>query len=167
LEISELKSKMLDIETQLSLKKPRKSMRSSFDMEAQGHRDWQVTVHDKSREDRVMLLHSLDQIFLFSNLQQQQREQLVDAFAPVSVRKGDSIIVEGDDKNVQHLYILTQGSCRVTKQSRGVEEVVHTCRELECFGELALMYNCPRAATVTAATDAKLFSLGKKFSKVL
>ena len=158
---------MLDIETQLSLKKPRKSMRSSFDMEAQGHRDWQVTVHDKSQEDRVMLLHSLDQIFLFSNLQQQQREQLVDAFAPVSVRKGDSIIVEGDDKNVQHLYILTQGSCRVTKQSRGVEEVVHTCRELECFGELALMYNCPRAATVTAATDAKLFSLGKKFSKVL
>ena len=165
MEIGALRSRMLDIETALLLNKPRKSVRSSFDQSRLERTDsasrHTEQVHVKTKEDRESLFLALDKIFLFSHLQPEQREQLVDAFAPVSVQKGDSIIVEGDSENVQHLYVITQGACRVSKtQSNGVEEVVHTCRELECFGELALMYNCPRAATVTVAVeDAKLFSL--------
>ena len=32
----------------------------------------------------------------------------------------------------------------------------------EAFGELALLYNCPRAATITANSDSKLWSLDRK-----
>lgn len=42
-------------------------------------------------------------------------------------------------------------------------ETVGECEENSSFGDLALMYNCPRSATIIAATDCTLWSLDRVF----
>jgi hypothetical protein len=158
LEIGELKSRMLSIEAELNHNKPRKSVRSSFDMSANTSGEFKISKHPKSEDDRQKLLSALDSLFLFEHLQQHERLQLVDAFAPAAVERGHTIICEGDSENVQHLYVITRGTCTISKRTKdGGTDVVHIARELECFGELALMYNCPRAASVTAAEDVQVW----------
>ena len=157
-DLSELRSRMLTSQTAAQLGKHRKSIRSSFDIFSARKRSVDLPVFPKESSDRQKLERALDNIFLFEHLQPKQREQLVDAFEPKAVAKGEVVIREGDSENVQHLYVITQGRCVVTKTNPAQEHVVvHTARELECFGELALLYNQPRAATVTADAEQDTF----------
>ena len=159
---------MLSIETELNHNKPRKSVRSSFDMSANKSGEFKISKYPKSEDDRQKLLRALDSLFLFEHLQQHERLQLVDAFAPAAVERGHLIICEGDSENVQHLYVITGGSCTITKRNKhGVADVVHIARELECFGELALMYNAPRAATCKAVGAVKVWGVDRGTFKVI
>ncbi len=47
-----------------------------------------------------------------------------------------------------NLYVIQSGVFEAFKGSGAAERVVFTYNEVGAFGELALMYNCPRAASV-------------------
>ena len=59
-----------------------------------------------------------------------------------SVHQGDVIISEGDDGD--HFYVIENGIYEVSKG----DAVLFKYEQKGAFGELALMYNCPRAATI-------------------
>ena len=59
---------------------------------------------------------------------------------------------------VRRLYIVESGKYDVTVRRRGTE-VLKTYVTGDYFGELALLYNCPRAATVTCSTPGRLWVL--------
>ena len=47
--------------------------------------------------------------------------------------------------------MIEKGTLNCIKSVNGEEKLVKTVHEGDVFGELALLYNCPRAASVMAA----------------
>ena len=81
------------------------------------------------------------------------------------VRDGEAIITEG--KKGDEFYIVESGLYSVTQQRNGVPQEIHTYHARQegshpSFGELALMYDKPRAATVTAKSDGVLWVIDRR-----
>jgi CRP-like cAMP-binding protein len=77
----------------------------------------------------------------------------------VPVRKGDVVIRQGDPAD--RFYIIETGRFAVDQQETATGGT-HRLRVMgpdEVFGELGLMHNAPRSATVTAETDGTLLAL--------
>eukprot|EP00957_Ditylum_brightwellii_P188401 14342536-Ditylum_brightwellii.AAC.1 len=68
-----------------------------------------------------------------------------------SVVAGDDIIKQGDIGD--YFYVIESGSVKFTVD--GAE--VGKAKSGDGFGELALLYNCPRAATCTAEEACDLW----------
>ena len=68
---------------------------------------------------------------------------------------GDNI-VEADDEGGR-FYVLTEGRAKVVVDG----STVRTLGPGDYFGEMSLIDNSPRAATVTAETDVKTLWLGR------
>ena len=71
-------------------------------------------------------------------------------------KKGDFIFKEGEigDK----FYLIKKGKLNVIKN----EKIIREMENGSCFGELALLSNEPRSATIQAETDCTLYILTKK-----
>ena len=82
----------------------------------------------------------------------------------VAVKKGDVVIRQGDQGD--WFYVVDEGEYVVTLEQSGkdVEILRYTTQggANPCFGELALMYSKPRAATVTAVQDGVLWAMDRR-----
>jgi len=94
---------------------------------------------------------------LFSHLDENERSDIFDAMFPVSAIPGEVIINQGDEGD--NFYIIDTGEVEVYVNG----EKVLTIGEGASFGELALIYGTPRAATVKASTssDVKLWGIDR------
>ena len=99
--------------------------------------------------------------FLFRALDEEDLKVVVGAIEEKQYKAGEHVIKEGDQGD--EMFVLESGSLDCTKVFKGNTESTHlkTYEPGEGFGELALLYNAPRAATITAKTDSICWALDR------
>ncbi|KAJ8609019.1 hypothetical protein CTAYLR_010678 [Chrysophaeum taylorii] len=126
----------------------------------------EIKEFDKSDSERQRIIEILEHQVLFRHLDADQKEFAARAMEPVDFKTGDVIIKQGDAGD--HFYVLASGSveCYVA-DPQGTEKLVQTYGPGGAFGELAIMYNAPRAATCKAVARCKLYALERRAFKVI
>jgi cAMP-dependent protein kinase regulator len=90
---------------------------------------------------------------------------IVGAMFVKEFKKDDVIIQQGDDGD--NFYIIDKGvvDCFRKSDPDEADKLVLTYQEKGAFGELAIMYNAPRAATCVARSDCRMYALERKAFK--
>lgn len=141
-------------------------MRISVSAEAYGDYnkkgDFKAPVHPKSEEKIQHILSLLKQSVLFQYLEDKEKRVIALAMEQVEFEKDQFVIKEGEDGN--HLFLIDSGTLKCTKKdkSSGEDKFLLNYQTGMAFGELALLYNAPRAATIQAITDCTLYSLDRE-----
>ncbi|CAG8800694.1 13580_t:CDS:1, partial [Racocetra fulgida] len=121
----------------------------------------------KTPEQRKRIEASIANNFLFKNLDEEQYKDVIDAMVEKRVEKNEEIISQGGIGDF--FYVVETGTFDVYVSKNGsAPELVHHYEAGGSFGELALMYNAPRAATVVTTSDAVLWALDRvTFRRIL
>lgn len=114
---------------------------------------WAIDAAATVPQVEIRLLKSIS---VFAPLPAPQLEGLARALQPLSVDPGTVVIREGDSGDCY--YAIADGELVVSEGGREINRV----HRGEGVGEIALIRDTPRTATVTAATHAQLYVLDKE-----
>ena len=93
---------------------------------------------------------------MFRNTSDQRLMKICSLMKKEKYKEGEAIFKEGEigDK----FYLIKKGKVKVLKNNKVIREI----EEGNCFGELALLVNEPRSATIEASQKCTLYVLTKK-----
>ncbi len=102
------------------------------------------------------------QSFIFSNLDQKDVNHVIGAMEEHVFGENEKVITQGETGDC--LFVVEKGDLNCYKRftKDGNEELVKKYSSGDSFGELALLYNAPRAATVKAMTECVLWALDRE-----
>jgi cAMP-dependent protein kinase regulator len=114
----------------------------------------------KTDEQKDRLTKTLNKSFMFNELEPNDMETILLAMKEVKFTADQKVITEGEDGD--YLFVVEEGSLDCIKVINDAEKVVKTCGVGDVFGELALLYNCPRAASVVARGSVVCWQLDRE-----
>ena len=142
-----------------------KTSRRSVSAEAFGEwnkkQDFEPRFIEKSLEQKARIEAILSKSFLFAALHEKDRDTVVSAMEEKKFAPGEMVINQGDDGN--ELFLVDSGNFKCYKVFPGKEEptFLKNYLEGEAFGELALLYNAPRAASIEAVEESVCWVLDR------
>uniref|UniRef100_A0A8C4ZQZ2 cAMP-dependent protein kinase type I-alpha regulatory subunit n=1 Tax=Gadus morhua TaxID=8049 RepID=A0A8C4ZQZ2_GADMO len=109
----------------------------------------------KDYKTMAALAKAIEKNVLFAHLDDNERSDIFDAMFSVNYIAGETVIQQGDEGD--NFYVIDIGEMDVYVNSEWVTSI----GEGGSFGELALIYGTPRAATVGARSDVKLWGIDR------
>ncbi|CAD8182738.1 unnamed protein product [Paramecium pentaurelia] len=154
-----------DVDEMENTIKKEQQFRTSVSAEVYGlynkKEDFKPRVIPKSQDLRERIENKLNGVFMFQALDQNERNIIIDAMEEKHFNPGDWIINQGDDGN--ELYVVAQGQLDCFRRFSKDQEpkLIKQYQSGDMFGELALLYNAPRAASIQSNTESVLFALDR------
>ncbi|XP_043076146.1 cGMP-dependent protein kinase 1 isoform X1 [Puntigrus tetrazona] len=111
---------------------------------------------NKTASEKAQIVKAIHKNDFLCRLDEEQISMMVDLMKVLDCRPGEDIIREGTEGD--SLYIVAEGELKVTQAGRGLR----TLSSGDVFGELAILYNCKRTASVKAITTVKLWCIERQ-----
>ncbi|NXK06989.1 KAP0 kinase, partial [Herpetotheres cachinnans] len=111
----------------------------------------------KDYKTMAALAKAIEKNVLFAHLDDNERSDIFDAMFPVTYIAGETVIQQGNSRDTVGLGLPPCAAFQVYVNSEWATSV----GEGGSFGELALIYGTPRAATVKAKTNVKLWGIDR------
>ncbi|KAJ3071043.1 hypothetical protein HDU98_005894 [Podochytrium sp. JEL0797] len=130
-------------------------------------KDFVAVVIPKTDEQKARIQAAIKNNFLFRSCDEEQYRDVVDAMAEKRVAPGEEVIKQGGVGD--YFYVVETGTLDVFVSKGGAPPAkVYEYSDGGSFGELALMYNAPRAATVVATSECICWALDRvTFRRIL
>lgn len=112
--------------------------------------------HAKSSSSKKLIEQAIYENDFLRHLGSPCIKEIVDLVRPVEFKKDSWIIKEGDEGS--EVFILEEGKVDVIKAGKSLR----TMSPPTVFGELAVLYNCTRTASIRATAGCKLWAIERK-----
>jgi hypothetical protein len=114
---------------------------------------YEIPSYPKSPDEYEFIKMALLDNVMFVGLPKETLDSLIYAFEATTAKNGDVIVTQGDHCEGDYVYLVGNGDCTVLVDGKVVPEPYGTLKPKAIFGELGVLYDDTRKATVTAKTD--------------
>eukprot|EP00939_MAST-03C_sp_MAST-3C-sp1_P000064 g64.t1 len=111
-------------------------------------REEKVTPVRKTPEEQKFILHSLKKCWLFENVSDDVLGTIVEKMGRASWKFGESIVEQGQKGSL--FFLLAKGMTEVWIDGSKKKQLLRGT----CFGELSLLYQAPRTATIKVQSES-------------
>ena len=164
-ELDEEEQKRIDEEMRKRQQK-KKGMRTSVSAEVYGvhnvKKPYVPRVIPKTNEQKERIKDKCMQSFIFNSLDDKELKTVIDSFEEKKYSAGQNVITQGEEGDVLYLVDSGELDCEKVFKAGDKPTFLKTYKPGESFGELALLYNAPRAATIRAKTNATCWALDRE-----
>lgn len=154
-----------------SIRRVKKEARAAVLDRAGSDKDYVKTSIPKSDQVRNLIYHSIKRNMLFRTCSEEALQDLIDAFDSKNFTADSVVIKQGDEGDL--FYVVEAGKLDVMVKPNTADsgDDGSSAKEVQVgvpyvsgssFGELALMYGSPRAATIRAKSDCVLWFLDRR-----
>lgn len=128
----------------------------SCDVTGQRSIDIKIPKYDKDFTSKQLIKDAIMDNDFLKNIDSTQVRELVDSMYSKVIAEGEYVIREGEAG--AHLYVSVEGEFEVIKG----DKVLGVMGPGKAFGELAILYNCTRTASIRVLQNARVWVLDRR-----